>query len=295
MEDYLDTFQSMRRQEQNYRSIDYLGGEHFQKDHDSLLLLNIKNRRSKLVDWCYQVTDYFQLNRDLVETAITNFDRFVSSRSDVVLDQQKFQLAAMTSLYTVIKIHAPKKNMMKLKNISVMSKNRYSEKQIADMEQDMIQAAGWYLNPPTSLLFVRCLLCILVSASVISVSQSEIVLQYSKIQVEMSLGEYYFVCFEPSYIAVAALANSLELMQLHGYKIEYKQPVLLILFNISEIDVNAVVFRTVQTALFDTFKDKNIIKAKESSSAAPLGGGIAPSTTTASETPICNSPRSIVS
>lgn len=278
--DQIDAIQSMLRKECYYRSEDYLQNYRF----DFQLATSTKQQRAKLVDWCHKVTDYYQMDRDLAAIAVTNFDRFVSSRRNLLLDPQKVQLAMMTSLYTTIKINS--RGSMKLKVITMMSKRRHNEKEIVEMEQDMISAVAWHLNPPTAMSFVRCFLSI-ISLDIIPEFQREIILHHSKLQLELSLREYCFALLDPSYIALGAFSNSLEVADRCA-----KEKCLHMLSIVSGIDVKSQTFKSVQDALLNIAKEERIALKKKSNFITEIDPTLAQSS--ASES-ICNSPRCIVS
>mmetsp|Transcript_4709 Transcript_4709/g.6705 ORF Transcript_4709/g.6705 Transcript_4709/m.6705 type:complete len:176 (-) Transcript_4709:862-1389(-) len=63
--------------------------------------------RSKICEWCYRVIDHFQYDRKVVSIAIDYFDRFLMAHPGAdSMSSRNYQLAAMTSLYIAMKIHA---------------------------------------------------------------------------------------------------------------------------------------------------------------------------------------------
>lgn len=197
------TIQAMRRQEKHYRSEDYT--HYFDDVTDSEG--DIEQWRFGLVDWCYTVADYLQVNRDTVAIAIINFDRFLSTRRNNAsnIDDEILQLAAMTCLYTAIKMHEPE--VLDPKAVSTLSGRFFTEQQIVDMEVEIVMTVQWRLNPPTPMSFVHCFLSTIPDLTDI---ERQTILQLTKHQVEMMVKEFQFVYSDASSIALAALSTSME-------------------------------------------------------------------------------------
>ena len=70
-----------------------------------------------------------------------------------IINGEEFQLAAMTSLYIAVKIHEPE--IMSASLISTLSRGAHTTKNVERMEQKILHAVRWRVNPPTSLSFVR--------------------------------------------------------------------------------------------------------------------------------------------
>ena len=64
--------------------------------------------RRKLCEWCFEVVDHFNFDREVVSYALDFLDRSVAIKTEInkaALPKREFQLMAVTSLYTAIKLH----------------------------------------------------------------------------------------------------------------------------------------------------------------------------------------------
>merc|ERR1712226_396506 len=86
--------------------------------------------RKKMVAWCFQVVDFCKFQRETVSIAMNLLDRFMmTSQSQVAkTDVKVYQLAAMTALYTAVKIHEPE--VMDPKLISNLSRGVYQPEEV---------------------------------------------------------------------------------------------------------------------------------------------------------------------
>lgn len=136
-------------------------------------------------------------------------DRFLLTAAGlpVLGDTNAFQLAAMTSLYTAVKIHEPE--IMGVDLVSKLSRGQYTPQQIESMEYTMLQGLGWRVNTPTALAFVRKFLELLPQGT-LEESIAEAAYDLSKFQSELAVGDYNLVPIQASTVAYASIINSLE-------------------------------------------------------------------------------------
>lgn len=165
--------------------------------------------RSRMTEWCFQVVDFCKYQRETVEIVMSYFDRFLGTPegASTLKDRKMFQLAAMTCLYTAIKIHEPE--AMEPQVISGLSRGVYSADDIEDMERKILAAIRWRLNPPTTMSFVR-FFAALVPDGIWADDEFESIVALAKYQTELAVGEYSFVGVNASTIAFAALSNALQ-------------------------------------------------------------------------------------
>ena len=136
-------------------------------------------------------------------------DRFLLTPAGlpVLGDTNAFQLAAMTSLYTAVKIHEPE--IMGVDLVSKLSRGQYTPPQIEAMEYAMLQGLEWRVNTPTALSFVRKFLELLPPGT-LEDSIAEAAYDLSKFQSELAVGDYNLVPIQASTVAYASIINSLE-------------------------------------------------------------------------------------
>ena len=135
-----------------------------------------------------------------------------------LFNSSDFQLAAMTSLYTAVKIHEPE--VMSARLVSTLSRGAHTEAEVEDMESRILQAVKWRVNPPTSLSFVRCFLDLL-PLELFGESLKSTLYEVSKYQSELVVADYSLVTVPASSIAYASIVNALESVCLDRTTLEF--------------------------------------------------------------------------
>lgn len=168
-ESVLATIEAMRKQEETgYRAYDYL--------HQQVPPFSSMNGpqnteapvdvdcRFRMSEWCYQIVDFCKFKRETVAISMSFLDRLLCTPAglEIFLDRSLFQLAAMTALYTAVKIHEPE--AMEPTLIASLSRGAYNKEQVEAMEFKMMNAIQWRLNPPTAIAFVHELLDLIPSS-----------------------------------------------------------------------------------------------------------------------------------
>lgn len=208
MEATLDTIAAMRHQEVNvYQTRDFLS----LKDCNCLSV--DEDCRAKMAAWCYQVVDFCEFNREIVEIAMNFLDRFIltSAGSSVLHDRALYQLACMTTLYTAIKINEPEAISPSV--VSELSKGIYTAQEVEVMEFHILNALQWRVNPPTVMSFVRQFLELIPEYALpepVRTALYEVV----KFQAELAVSDYGLIAVKPSTLAFTSIVNALESMKL---------------------------------------------------------------------------------
>ena len=182
--------------------------------------------RAKMVAWCYQVTDYCTFSRSTVEVAMSLLDRFLSHTSPTNPIAQKcrtsrktYQLAAMTALYTSIKIIEPA--VFDPAIIASLGRGCVTEAQVVEMERHLLAGVGWNVNHPTAAGLLYSLVDLLPSPPADATEDDRTrhaqikanILTLSLYQTELAVSEYTFVPVRSSTIAVASLINTVHAME----------------------------------------------------------------------------------
>mmetsp|Transcript_4023 Transcript_4023/g.6292 ORF Transcript_4023/g.6292 Transcript_4023/m.6292 type:complete len:292 (+) Transcript_4023:106-981(+) len=226
--------------EAGYRSTDHL--RYFA--HDSSFKTETDRKRSNIVNWCHNVSRYFDFDDETVAMAVTNFDRFLSLRSEVIRNNKNLQLIAMTCLYTAIKIN--ENRVLSPNKFAAMSQGRFKEEDITKMEYEIATALEWRLTPPTPLSFLHAYIST-ISTDVLPDVKFDSIFTFAKLQVKLSLRHSYFVSVNASCIALAALANSIE--KADPGHIDFYEATIQRISRISEIDITAGNFIDIRNAL----------------------------------------------
>lgn len=203
----IETIKVMQRQEERaYQVTDYLASlpkaalHEYPVDEDC---------RQVMAKWCHDIADFCNYNRETAAIALNCLDRFMCTRMGlpVLLDRNEYQLAAMTALYTAVKIH--EHEAMDPELVSTLSQDAHSSKAVERMESRMLQAIQWRVNPPTTHAFVRHMLD-LVPFHLIDESSRETVMELTQFQVDLATCDYEFSKEPASRIAFASLLNAVE-------------------------------------------------------------------------------------
>ena len=90
--------------------------------------------REKICEWCYQLVDHFDFNRECVAVAMSYLDRYLATRS---VNRRIFQLAAMTAIHLAIKLFEPGK--LTMSSLIGLSRGYFLAEHIKTMEDSMLQ------------------------------------------------------------------------------------------------------------------------------------------------------------
>jgi hypothetical protein len=250
-ETLVSSIQAMRQTELLYRPEDY-----FYRFQQEMSLRNNNNNnnnnndsilpspnghvdlecRSKMYDWCAQIVDHCQFHRETAWITMNLLDRFMASTpmgTTILNDRGMYQLAAMTCLYTAIKIHEP--IAVSAGSMANLSKGVYTQRQLEDMESTLLGAIQWRVYPVTPLSYCHYM-CELLHpdrglleqlSSVVGKGGTknapkqrlddiarETLLELARMQTELAVKEYHLCLDDASTIAYAAIMNSIQCMDL---------------------------------------------------------------------------------
>jgi hypothetical protein len=207
VEQNLETIHAMRRQEELAYSVpDYLS---YLPETTALETPVDASCRFVMAKWCNEIADFCNYKRETVAIAMNCLDRFMSSPSgqEILLDRNLYQLAAMTALYSSVKIH--EQEAMDPNLVSTLSRGVHSPKAVEAMESKMLNAIQWRVNPPTAMSFVRSMIG-LVPDDIMHSCEREAVMDIAKFQIETVVNEYEFCTSKASSIAFACALNAME-------------------------------------------------------------------------------------
>ena len=219
---HLSTIEAMCRQESNgYTCDDYLQRQvQANKMTTEDAAVHIRNRL-KMVQWCTSLVDCCNLERETVSAAISCLDRYLSTPTGSSCIRrncsEEFQLASITCLYSLQKISGGP--ILSPEMLSNISRGFYSAQDLEQMEWNILAAIQWRVNVPTPLAFVRELLR-LIPHGLLSDESREQAYALAKLQTEMVVGDYSLVSVNASTIAIAAIWNALETLQIDGLQID---------------------------------------------------------------------------
>lgn len=215
--------QGMLSQEDFYTCHDYILEDHNADAHwmtCRVSLLNTEdlelNRsfRSRMISWAYEVIRFSKFQRETAEFATSYFDRFVQTKhgEEALHDRVAFQLAYVTCLFMATKLHEP--ITMSPAFFSILSRDKFSMEEIQKMELTILSALQWRINPPTALAFAQHFIALHPLNRQIEASVRDAIYDLAKVQIELMVDDYQFVSVPRSTIALAALINSLDSLQI---------------------------------------------------------------------------------
>eukprot|EP00557_Chaetoceros_sp_GSL56_P008177 CAMPEP_0176497768 /NCGR_PEP_ID=MMETSP0200_2-20121128/11917_1 /TAXON_ID=947934 /ORGANISM="Chaetoceros sp., Strain GSL56" /LENGTH=322 /DNA_ID=CAMNT_0017895837 /DNA_START=46 /DNA_END=1014 /DNA_ORIENTATION=- len=211
-----EEFKTMTLQEElaAYKCADYLGAPVVVRNtcaDDTLDPIDIECR-VRMVEWCFQVIDFAELNRETVNIAMSLLDRYLSTSNPEVeivkLSRQMYQLASMTALFIAIKMN--EKTVVNASLFAELSRGSYTAADITNMESSMLATLQWRLNAPTSHSFLRYLVNLVSNDDTSHFAMESSFLELCVFQLDLSVGDYFFCTKKPSTVAVASFLNAVE-------------------------------------------------------------------------------------
>lgn len=172
--------------------------------------------RVKMTQWCFQVVDYANFKRSTVSLAISLLDRFLSNHKNCpnarksLLCRKTYQLTCMTCLFMAIKTN--EKEDITGNVFSNLSRDAFVSQDLIDMELTILQSLKWRINGPTSFDVLHYVMLALPCLARSGLSEDTLVniVELSSFQIDLSVGDYYFMLEKRSTVAIAALCNVLE-------------------------------------------------------------------------------------
>jgi hypothetical protein len=191
--------------------------------------------RFRMAEWCYKIVDYCKFKREVVAVAMSCLDRFMCSPDgrELVLDGNRnmYQLAAMTALYSAIKLNEPEAMPPTL--VANLSQGLFRKEQVEAMEVAMLNAIRWRVNPPTAIAFIHQFLDLLIHGAdhhllgvCISDEARSSVIELSEFQTEVAVRDADFIHVQASTVALASLLNSFDRMHMDRCRQSHIQAVL---------------------------------------------------------------------
>lgn len=233
--------------------------------------------RFRMSEWCFQIVDFCSFKRETVAIAMSCLDRFLVTESgrEAYLDRNKFQLAAMVSLYSCVKIH--EQEAMDPNLMATLSRGVFTPDEIELMEAKILSAIEFRVNPPTALAFCNLFLE-LIPNHVVNYDSRDTVLELAKFQTEIAVSDVDLMCINPSSIALGALINSFDSLDMD---MQLQQHILGVLSAATQVDIQASLFRDVRIRLYESLTGQGENEFCSSISPQPSSPRLRGPTTTA--------------
>lgn len=254
MTDITGTIKAMRKQEQtSYRCLKCV----IPRKPENPAHVDV-TCRTKMAEWCFQVVDFCEFNRETVVISMSYLDRFLctSLGEPALRDRKHFQLVSMCCLYIAIKLFEPRE--MEISLLSELSRGCYSEVEIAKMEEVILKALQWRMHPPTSANFVQQF--VLLSTDAMNNDISSAFSKISRLQTVLVIDDYSLVTCDPCSIALASVMNALEMIDNSICSIPTKSTVLAHIEQASGLSVDSWDVHQIRQKLYMNIKDATMLK-----------------------------------
>ncbi len=127
--------------------------------------------REMIVQWCYNVVDHIQADREIVYVAINILDRFLASKASEPgpshtqkyhTDKKDYEAAVMASLLITLKLQGI--SSVSISDLLKMSRSSVESREIMQAAEAIVQSLTWNKELPTAASFARALIDILPSS-----------------------------------------------------------------------------------------------------------------------------------
>mmetsp|Transcript_24586 Transcript_24586/g.51026 ORF Transcript_24586/g.51026 Transcript_24586/m.51026 type:complete len:452 (-) Transcript_24586:40-1395(-) len=132
------------------------------ENHDCRLATDEKCRE-RMLDWAFEMIDYFHIDRSIVSISINYQDRFLATTlgEPARYSREEFRIASVTCLYIAIKLYVPQTWNITANAFAKLCHGTISGENIDKMEIRILFALGWNVNPPIPLAYTELYLDLL--------------------------------------------------------------------------------------------------------------------------------------
>lgn len=154
--------------------------------------------RKRICEWMIEASDEFEMDMDTVSCAVSLMDRYLSEfQADKVL----LQLLGMVALYVASKMH--ESQPMTMEELDLLSRGKFSRRDIRDVEKQLLNVVSWQLSPPTAHTFVGYLSCFIQDQDVREELMADVL-----VILDQTIKDHTFVKFLPSTVALSSIVAS---------------------------------------------------------------------------------------
>jgi len=200
----LDQLSHCVQQETSYRADDYLG-------RWKAVAAVTKEERSAMCSWGFDIVETCSIDKEVAVIGISYLDRFMSvpcpRTRDCLLSRREFQLAFIACFVIALKGRGGMSVAPEFISETICQ-GLYSQREIVEMEHDVLSALQWRLNGASPHEFIEGL-CELLPRECSSGAKRTIV-RVAKSHSEKIMGNYRLALQRPSRIAYTALVSATE-------------------------------------------------------------------------------------
>lgn len=167
-----------------------------------------------MAEWMFKVIDFYDLDRDIVNTAMAYLDQmFTISSWHHAWGKHNCTLVPIASLKLAIKLFEPRSlNMDDMLKLGARVGASFSPLSVLEMEHEIIWKLRWDLFPPTVFGFAHHMICMF-PREIPKSPTRYIVQELSKYMTELAVCVYTFVKFLPSRKAFACCLVALDSLE----------------------------------------------------------------------------------
>eukprot|EP00339_Tiarina_fusa_P002095 CAMPEP_0117012098 /NCGR_PEP_ID=MMETSP0472-20121206/10258_1 /TAXON_ID=693140 ORGANISM="Tiarina fusus, Strain LIS" /NCGR_SAMPLE_ID=MMETSP0472 /ASSEMBLY_ACC=CAM_ASM_000603 /LENGTH=313 /DNA_ID=CAMNT_0004715087 /DNA_START=147 /DNA_END=1088 /DNA_ORIENTATION=+ len=248
-DDVVATVRGMRHRERQYMPLDYINMHQSQGPPQTVCCETTpldEECRMKMSLWCAQIIEHCSFQQETCVIAMNSLDRFLSATPWACEDRSAFQLAAITSLYTAIKVHEPQ--AIAISSMAGLTRGVFTAEQIEGMERVILEANRWLVHPPTTFAYGHLFCEIIARAD--PKYEYETLYDLTKLQLEASIHNYEIALSLPSEVAFAAVMNAAEGMALVSSPLRLKNLEDL-LASVASIDASSSTVQSIEKTLYE--------------------------------------------
>lgn len=189
-----DIFRTLRGVENKYR----VSENYFERQED----INEK-MRTIMIDWLVEVALKFNIQDEALYLAVNLIDRYLAVKP---VRRNALQLVGITCLFIAAKyeeIYPPE-----LRDFCMITNDAYTDKQIIDMEMDILNALQFHVTVPSSLTFLKRFMAIA------GIEKGTDVYELALMCLELTLPEYQVIAYSPSRLACASLFLAIRVLSM---------------------------------------------------------------------------------
>jgi hypothetical protein len=162
--------------------------------------------RQQIVEWMYTLVKHCKLRHESAAAGAYFLD--VAVARGVIETPSDYQLGAMTALYLGLKVFdSPSMRVVRLSSLVKLGNASFKEEDVVRMEQDMVKAMGWRLNPATPNCFLQQFLVLLPTLNDSTKTQIE---EKALKVIEVAVATERFYSMKPSVLGYSALLIALD-------------------------------------------------------------------------------------
>mmetsp|Transcript_43473 Transcript_43473/g.105006 ORF Transcript_43473/g.105006 Transcript_43473/m.105006 type:complete len:295 (-) Transcript_43473:139-1023(-) len=186
--------------------------------------------RKMLIEWMYYVVDYCRLQRPAVAAASFFFD--VAVQKQLVHTAEEHQCAAATALQLALKTHDS--SIIKLDKLVKLGRGQFTQQDVVQMEQKILDSLDWHLHPPSTYCFLRQYERLL--PNTIGQTTRQMITNITSLACEVTLTDHNYLMYNPSEVAYAAMLMALEMIPHEDLPIVQRQCFLLRMASAAQMD-----------------------------------------------------------